>query len=70
MIKTILIAVIYFLIGMGIVAAGKSDKKNDPGYIAFVLLFWPLIVGILLIICALAFICAGLSMLNKKGKDE
>ena len=70
MIKTILIALVYFLIGLGIAASCKSDKKNDPGFIVFVLIFWPLAVAIFLLIVVLGFIVMGLSDLCKKWRGE
>lgn len=69
MIKTFVIAAVYFLMGMGVVGTCSSEKKNDPGFVAFVLLFWPLIFGLLLLTVVLALVCGGLSFLTKKGRD-
>ena len=69
MIKTLIIAALYFLIGVGIAANCESEKKNDPGFIAFVLIFWPVIVGLLLLVVVLALVCSALSYLTKKGRD-
>lgn len=69
MIKTLIIAGLYILIGSGIVANCKSEKKNDPGFIAFVLLFWPVIVGVVVLIAALGLIIAGIEqLLGSKDK--
>jgi hypothetical protein len=70
MIKTILIALVYFFIGIGIASSCKSDKKNDPGFIVFVLVFWPLVVAIFLLIVVLGFIVMGISDLCKKWRGE
>ena len=70
MIKTVIIALVYFLIGMGIASSCKSDKKNDPGFIVFVLVFWPLAVAIFLLMVVLGFIVMGLSDLCKKWGGE
>lgn len=66
MIKTVIIALVYFLIGIGICANSKSEKKNDPGFIAFTLLFWPLILGIILILFIFALVVIGIDDLIKK----
>lgn len=70
MIKTLIIALVYFLIGIGICANCDSEKKNDPGFIAFVLIFWPLIVGLLILIVALALIIAGISHIFGNRRDK
>lgn len=70
MIKTLILAAIYILIGSGIVANCKSEKKNDPGFIAFVLIFWPLIVGLLILVVALALIIAGISHIFGNRSDK
>lgn len=70
MIKTILLSLVYFLIGIGIAASCKSDKKNDPGFIVFVLIFWPLVVGVFLLIMVLGFIVLGIGDLCKKWRGE
>ena len=69
MIKTLIIAGLYILIGSGIVANCKSEKKNDPGFICFVLIFWPVIVGVVVLIAALGLIIAGIEqLLGSKDK--
>lgn len=70
MIKTILIALVYFLIGIGIASCSKSPKKDDPGYIAFTLIFWPLIVAILIMILVVGFIVIGIGNLVNKWRGE
>lgn len=70
MIKTVLIALIYFLIGLGIANSCKSDKKDDIGFIIFVLLFWPVVVGLLLLILAIVLIIAGIEAFNDKWRGE
>lgn len=70
MIKTVLIALVYFLIGIGILSSCKSDKKDDFGFIAFVLIFWPLIVAVFASILILGFIVLGFGYLFKKWRGE
>ena len=69
MIKTILIAFVYFLIGIGICANYKHKKKDDPGFIAFVLICWPVILGTTLLLFVLALIVLGIDHLIKKWRE-
>ena len=49
MIKTLCIAAVYFFIGLGICSTRTDkEKRRDPGYVAFVLLFWPLIIAVII----------------------
>lgn len=71
MLKTLLIATVYFLIGMGICSTcTNKEKRRDPGYIAFVLLFWPLIVAVVAIVTTVSLIIAGIGYLFKRDEDE
>lgn len=70
MIKTLIIALVYFLIGIGICANCDSEKKNDPGFIAFVLIFWPVVVGLLLLILTIILIIAGIEAFKDKWRGE
>lgn len=71
MLKTLLIATVYFLIGVGICSTcTDKEKRRDPGYVAFVLLFWPLIVAVIIAITAVSLIIAGIRYLFKRDEDE
>jgi uncharacterized membrane protein len=71
MLKTLLIATVYFLIGVGICSTcTDKEKRRDPGYVAFVLLFWPLIVAVVAIVTTISLIIAGIRYLFKRDEDE
>lgn len=71
MLKTLLIATAYFLIGMGICSTcTNKEKRRDPGYVAFVLLFWPLIVAVIIVIATVSLVIAGIEYLFKRDEDE
>lgn len=71
MLKTLLIATVYFLIGMGICSTcTNTEKRRDPGYIAFVLLFWPLVVAVIIVITVISLIIAGITFIFKRDEDE
>lgn len=70
MLKTIIFALIYFLFGMGICQLCVHEKKNDPGFIAFVLLFWPVIAAIYLVLFILSLMIYGLKRLIGADKNE
>ena len=71
MLKTLLIATVYFLIGVGICSTcADKEKRRDFGYVAFVLLFWPLIVAVIVVIAAVSLILAGIGYLFKRDEDS
>ena len=67
---TILIALVYFIIGIGILSCSKSPKKDDPSFIAFTLIFWPLIAAIFISIVVIGFIVIGIGYLCEKWRGE
>ena len=71
MIKTLCIAAVYFFIGLGICSTRTDkEKRRDPGYVAFVLLFWPLIIAVIIVITTISLVMAGVEYLFKRDEDE
>ena len=71
MLKTLLIATVYFLIGVGICSTcADKEKRRDFGYVAVVLLFWPLSVAVIVVIAAVSLILAGIGYLFKRDEDS